>query len=173
MEKKSGMIMAWLMGWGTRKEKRNLDIAKYYVTRGKLQNLDEGVAVKEATALFVASYQGYVDIVQGLLAAGANRDKGNDNNNTPLFVAAQEGHIEVVNALIPSQADLNKAMNDEWTPLMCAAARSQTQVVQALLSAGEKRDEADWTKVDNQEGITVQGSAPAEIVLLLQQAAQT
>ena len=30
VEKKSGMIMAWLMGWGTHKEKRNLGIAKYY-----------------------------------------------------------------------------------------------------------------------------------------------
>ena len=124
--------------------------------------------------MFIAAWKGHIKVVNALIAARADVNKARDYGGaTPLIMAAQMGHIEVVNALIAARADVNKAVNDEWTPLMCAAAKSQTQVVQALLSVGAKWDEADWAKVDDYEGITVLGSAPAEIVLLLQQVAQT
>ncbi len=44
-EKRSGVILAGLMGWdaGQEEQERKLDIAKYYVTRGKMQDLDEAV----------------------------------------------------------------------------------------------------------------------------------
>ena len=93
-EKRSGRILARLMGWDAgQEEERKLDIAKYYVTRGKMQDLDEAVDGGGATALYVASCRGHVDIVKGLMAAGANKDKAvNNDGTTPLFMAARMGH---------------------------------------------------------------------------------
>ena len=47
------MILAKLMGWwaGTLEQDRKLDIAKYYVTRGKMQDLDEAVDDDRRTGL--------------------------------------------------------------------------------------------------------------------------
>ena len=111
-EKRSGVILARLMGWwtDTQEQDRKLDIAKYYVTRGKMQDLDETVDDDGCTALYVASCRGHVDIVKGLVAAGANKNKAHTNGATPLFIAAEKGHIEVVNALIAAQADLNNCL---------------------------------------------------------------
>ena len=52
------------MGWyaDTQEQDRKLDIAKYYVTRGKMQDLDEAVDDDGCTALYVASCRGHVDI---------------------------------------------------------------------------------------------------------------
>ena len=62
--------------------------AKYYATRGKLTNLD---ALHGAhTALTYASKEGHLDIVEALLAAGADKNKG--NCYTPLIWAAKNGH---------------------------------------------------------------------------------
>ena len=136
-EKRSGVILARLMGWDAdqQEQERKLDIAKYYATRGKMQDLDEAVDGNGRTALYVASRRGYVDIVKGMLAAGANKDKADDHGSTPLFIAARKGHIEVVNALIVARADLNKAMNNGATPLFIAARKGHIEVVNALIAA--------------------------------------
>ena len=49
-----------------------------------MQGLDEAVDDDGCTALYVPSCRGYVDIVKGLLAAGANKDKANNKGTTPL-----------------------------------------------------------------------------------------
>ena len=62
-----------------------------------MQGLDEAVDGYGRTALYAASCQGCMDIVQGMLVAGANKDKANNKGTTPLWIAAEEGHIEMVN----------------------------------------------------------------------------
>jgi cell wall assembly regulator SMI1 len=62
--------------------------------------------------LFAAAGNGQIDIVQYLLANGANVDeRGDDNNNTPLLAAAHDGHLDLVKLLIDAGADI-KAVND-------------------------------------------------------------
>ena len=60
----------------------------------------EGVDEDDCMALYAASCRGFVDIVKGLLEAGADKGRINNDSATPLFIAAQEGHIEVMNALL-------------------------------------------------------------------------
>lgn len=98
----SGTILARLMGYVGENEEdaEDLEIAEYYATRGKLEKVDEDVGDDRCTALYLASRDDYVNIVKGLLAAGANKDKSHAIGWSPLFIAAQNGHIAVAEALL-------------------------------------------------------------------------
>ena len=102
----SGKILARLMGNVGEDEEdeenpEDLEIAEYYATRGKLGKVDEDVGDFEgSTALYLASACGYLNIVKGLLAAGADKDKSNVYGRSPLCIAAHKGHIAVVEALL-------------------------------------------------------------------------
>ena len=145
-----------------------VEIAEYYVTRGELHDVDEAVYEGGSTALVSAASRGHLTIVKGLLDAGADMDKADDDGNTPLYGAAREGRAEVVQALVDAGADKDKANNDGWTPLHGAAWKGHTKVVQALVDAG-----ADLTKKTH-EGKTALDIAKEkgrqEIALLLEQA---
>ena len=139
----SGTILARLMGYVGENEEdaEDLEIAEYYATRGKLEKVDEDVGDDRCTALYLASHYDYVNIVKGLLAAGANKEKAMDNGATPLYIAAHNCHIAVVEALLKVGADKDKAKDDGATPLYIAAQNGHIAVAEALLSAG-----ADWRK---------------------------
>lgn len=55
--------------------------------------------------LHYAAYQGFSEIVQVLLDAGAKVNQGNDKGFTPLFYAAQRNHISIVSKLLENGAD--------------------------------------------------------------------
>ena len=139
----SGTILARLMGYVGENEEdaEDLEIAEYYATRGKLEKVDEDVGDDRCTALYLASRDDYVNIVKGLLAAGANKDKSHAIGWSPLFIAAQNGHIAVAEALLKLGANKDKAKDDGITPLYIAAQNGHIAVAEALLSAG-----ADWCK---------------------------
>jgi ankyrin repeat protein len=54
--------------------------------------------------------------VKGLLAAGADVGKANDDGYTPLHEASERGHTQVVRALISAGADVDKADDYGATP---------------------------------------------------------
>ncbi|GMI14779.1 hypothetical protein TrVE_jg7335 [Triparma verrucosa] len=89
------------------------------------------------TALLKAALRGHLEVVQVLVAAGADVNKARtDDGCTPLFMAAQNGHQNVVQALVTARADLNKATTDTGdTPLYIAAQQGHLDVVQALVAA--------------------------------------
>ncbi|CAG1959392.1 unnamed protein product, partial [Fusarium graminearum] len=66
-----------------------------------------------AAALQLAARGGYIEVVEKLLAAGA------DANAAALQVAARGGHIKVVKKLLAAGADANAAAASEyeWTAL--------------------------------------------------------
>ena len=79
-----------------------------------------------------------MEIVKGLLAGGANKDKARDGGVTPLFIAAREGHIAAVEALLKVGADKDKAKDDGATPLFIAAQKGHEEIVELLQQAAQK-----------------------------------
>ena len=72
---RSSYVLWRLMG-GSSEDEPNLDVAKYYATRGKLTYLDEVYGgYNGGTALTWACNKGCLEIVKCLLAAGADKDK--------------------------------------------------------------------------------------------------
>ena len=61
----------------------------------------------DLTALLMASQFGHVDVVQALLAKGADVNAKDSRGLTALMMASQFGHVDVVQALIAKGADVN------------------------------------------------------------------
>ena len=140
VEKRAGKVLRMLVGCPG-DEQKDLEIAEYYATRGKLENVDEAVGMETGqTALMGASGGGHLEIVKGLLAGGADKDKAADNGTTPLYIAAQEGHIAVVEALLKVGADKSNATIFGHTALNMATELGHTDIT-ALLAGGEDSGE--------------------------------
>jgi len=84
-----------------------------------------------------AAFDGHLQVVEWLIAAGADFDIVRPSDGiTPLFVAAQEGHLDVVGRLIAAGAVLNKARsNTGGTALFIAAQNGHLDVVIRLIVA--------------------------------------
>lgn len=88
---------------------------------------------EDATALRLAAYNGYIGIVELLLAEGvAVEAKGNDGS-TPLKVAADQGHADVVKLLLENRASVDEASKDGWIALTVAADNGHAEEVRLLL----------------------------------------
>ena len=93
------------------------------------------------TPLWYASYNGYLEIVKVLTAAGALVDKAKNDGITPLYIASEKGHLEIVKVLIAAGAKVNQA--DFYTPLYAATFHGHLEVVKVLIAAGGSVNEAD------------------------------
>jgi len=92
------------------------------------------------TALTFAAGNGHVEIVQLLIAAGADVNAHEDAFGwTPLITAASK-HPDVVDALIAAGADVNAKGKLGETALTRAAMGGQSDSVSSLLSAGAEAD---------------------------------
>lgn len=81
------------------------------------------------------------EIVEALLAAGANVNARGGGRTTALHTAANFGTVEVVRILIAAGADVNARDNLGGTPLYNACYRGEDpSTVQALLDAGADID---------------------------------
>lgn len=103
-----------------------------------------------STALFLAANWGCVDIVRFLIEAGADVNRGDeDDKETPLMIAAartnlygnkiyigDNGHIEVMKLLIKAGANVNAKSSFGWTALMGAANAGSIEAVKLLLKSG-------------------------------------
>jgi ankyrin repeat protein len=65
------------------------------------------------TALHLAAAEGKVEVVNTLLAAGADKDIQDKKGNTPLHEAAENGHYGVVKLLVAGGADI-RATNEDF-----------------------------------------------------------
>ena len=67
-----------------------------------------------ASSLYVASFNGHVEVIKLLLSYGADiNDKRSDNGISSLFVASENGHVEVVKLLLSHGADVNDKSSDD------------------------------------------------------------
>jgi ankyrin repeat protein len=87
-----------------------------------------------------ASYNGYPEIVNLLLDAGANVNAISDNEfgSSPLHQAAINGGIEVAKVLIARGANVNAKTKQGRTPLYLASAKKDAEVMEFLKSRGGK-----------------------------------
>jgi len=96
--------------------------------------------LQEDTPLDCAAFNGRVEVVQVLLAAGADMNAKGKIGDTPLLSAArgfQKRRVQVVQLLLAAGADANACNDYEGsTPLHHAAIYGQVEVVQALLAVG-------------------------------------
>ena len=99
---------------------RNGDLA------GVQAELDKGVDVDESddswpgmTPLHYAADEGHTEVVELLIANGADVNAKDENGRTPLHLATYWGEKEIVELLIAAGADVNaKDMSNWiWTPL--------------------------------------------------------
>ena len=120
-EYRSGQVLVRLMRGFVEEDLNDRDTATYYAKRGKLTYLDEfdGMFIGR-TALTCACKKGCSEMVECLLAAGADMEKADKYGNTPLIYAAREGHVEVVQLLLSAGADTEKADGDDRTLLSIA-----------------------------------------------------
>jgi ankyrin repeat protein len=94
------------------------------------------------TALMQAAFSGNANMVQALVAAGADvQAREPRHGNTPLIVAAiADRNVEAVAELLASGADVELAAFDGRTPVLAAARNGATGMLQLLLDEGASRD---------------------------------
>ena len=88
----------------------------------------------ETPVLVMAARKGQVEIVQALIDAGANVNRGFDE--LPLHTASEEGHLEVVRLLLDAGANVEGYEEDYWTALMAASSAGHLSIVQLLVEHG-------------------------------------
>lgn len=122
----------------------------------------------EGTPLCAASCWGFDEIVQALLAHGANPNLPEDDAWTPLRWAAAHGHADIVRRLLAAGAD-----PDLRAPIGDAARRGSLSAVRTLLEYGANPDEPDLegnTALELAEwwvGRDVEGELVARVELLV------
>ena len=118
------------------------------------------------TPLHYAASRGHVSIVSTLIAAGADVNARDNDDETPLYDSVystsssdgpfiQSRRVSVVSALIAAGADVNTKTTDRGlgsTPLHRAAVFGAVSIVSALIAAGAEvnaKDLHDWTPLHN------------------------
>ena len=130
---RSGDVLVELMGGFGEEDHYDLHTATYYAERGKLTHLDEVSGYMGYTALAFACDKGDSEMVECLLAAGADTAKAADLGGwTPLIGAIRKDHMEVVRLLLSAGADTEKADRNGYTPLICATQRHHEEIIQLL-----------------------------------------
>lgn len=87
----------------------------------------------QQTPLIIAAHHGYVEIVQLLIAAGANVNASEARYGfTALSSAAKEGHGYIVGILLAAGADSHALTKDGQTALQLASMHNRQDVIRIL-----------------------------------------
>jgi ankyrin repeat protein len=98
---------------------------------------DEGT---DNSALDHAVENGNCEMVQVLLAAGANVNAKDHSSRSPLMRLSDSATPELVKALLAAGAKINARDDSHETPLMNAASDSGVEVVRLLVESGARLD---------------------------------
>jgi ankyrin repeat protein len=97
------------------------------------------------TPLQFAAFNGHVEVVNALIAAGANVNQKEACDWTPLHAAAAHGHSDIVEMLLAHGAKASVNQQDIYgnTPLHDAASWGYSKVVELLLAHGASVNKQD------------------------------
>ncbi len=87
------------------------------------------------TVLHWAAHEGNRDMLELLIGAGAQVDKGDKNGSTPLRYAVRDGKLEAARVLIAHGANVN-SRTEAGTPLTVAVKSHSVELVKLLLASG-------------------------------------
>ncbi|XP_031345955.1 ankyrin-1-like isoform X2 [Photinus pyralis] len=105
-------------------------------------SLAEGLSVNceikyyRYTPLYFAIKNNRLEMVNFLIARGADLKHKVQKGFMPLSYACQEGHLDIVNTLIAHGADLNTKSDDLYTPLHLAAGGGHLDTINVLVKNG-------------------------------------
>ena len=130
----------------------DIEAVKQYLDAGGDVNAKNKVTT---TPLYWAAYEGQKEIVELLIANGADVNlrsgmvvktkdgsEGNKmaqelmNNRTPLDMAIRKEHTEIAELLIAKGTDVNAKSNRGYTPLHEASKNEKTEILELLIAKG-------------------------------------
>lgn len=95
------------------------------------------------TPLMQAAWEGDLESLNLLLAAGADLDIKNVADETALFLAIRQGHINCVKALL-NKNNINQSLDEEKiTPLLAAAVCDKEDILQLLIEEKANIDDVN------------------------------
>lgn len=101
----------------------HLDVVKFLVENG----------IQNPESIYGAIAEDQPEILEFLIATGADINLVNEQGNTPLHIAAIWNRAEAVRLLVENGADLSKRNFDNQTPLEAARAEGNTEVMNVLM----------------------------------------
>jgi len=109
--------------------------------RGMIGRVDiNGTDERGWSALERAAAFGRLQVVEELLARGAEVNKRVACGRTAIMQTSRNGFSNIVNLLLDRTANIDMADNDGWTSLMLAAWQGKAEVVHTLIRRGADRN---------------------------------
>jgi len=142
----------------------NAPLVAELISRGGNVNAKDSI---QDSAFLYAGAEGFNEVLQLTLAAGADVASTNRYGGTALIPASEHGHVETVKILIAAGVPVNHVNNLGWTAMQEAillndGGRRQQEVVRLLLQAGadpDIRDPEGRTALQNAERLGFTGIA--------------
>jgi uncharacterized protein len=128
------------------------DIAKYLISKGASVNA-KGQPDGE-TALGQAIVRGFDDVIELLLASGADVRAQDARGNSPFALAMFDNQYEVAEMLLKAGADLDAPGTAGMTPLLTAASMGNEEALQFLLGHGAKVNKIGQLEYGGQTALT-------------------
>jgi ankyrin repeat protein len=97
------------------------------------------VDAKGQPALHIAARENNLEVVQALVAGGADIDRLNPSKETPIMLASLAGATKIVDFLLSKDAQINQP---GWTALLYAATNGHGDIVKLLLDNSAYIDSA-------------------------------
>ena len=98
------------------------------------------------SALHLAAHEGFSDIVELLIRAGADVNARDAKGWTPLFDAASSGSLAIVKRLIDAGAEVDPVDREGHSPALWAALAAKAGIVQYLLELGASPERKTFGK---------------------------
>lgn len=121
----------------------NLEAVKFLKKFLKVK-IDDLKNKNDSSALFIASFCGYTEVVKYLIDQNVNIDIPNSSKINSLFVASYYGYFDIVQILVENNANINQVNVNGETAIFAASAKGYLDIVKYLYAKS-----ADFSHLNN------------------------